>query len=69
MKRLKTAVIFIKNKYDLLSRKKYTTLAGTLVFFLIMSVVPFVFWLTLVFGRLGIVSDGLLKMDVFNSVN
>lgn len=68
VKKLKSTVIFLKKKYDLLSMKKYTTIAGTLVFFLIMSVVPFTFWLTLVFGKFQIGTEGLLKMNVFESV-
>lgn len=34
-----------------LSEYKFTTIAGTLVFFLIMSLVPFLFWLVLLFGK------------------
>ena len=34
-----------------LNKHRFTTLAGTLVFFLIMSLTPFLFWLTLLFGR------------------
>ena len=36
--------------WSVLSAHRFTTIAGTLVFFLIMSLVPFVFWLTLLFG-------------------
>ena len=45
----------------MLARHKFTTLAGTLVFFLIMSLTPFLFWLTLLFGNSDIdfVSLGL----------
>lgn len=41
----------LKGAYAVLAEHKYTTIAGTLVFFLIMSLVPFTFWLTLLFGR------------------
>lgn len=37
--------------YATLTKHRFTTLAGTLVFFLIMSLTPFLFWLTLLFGR------------------
>jgi len=48
----KRAIKFIREKYSLLTAKKFSTIAGTLVYFFIMSVVPFVFWLTFLFGRL-----------------
>jgi len=48
-----------------LSRNRYTTLAGTLVFFLILSIVPFLFWLTLLFGTAGIQTEGILELDLF----
>lgn len=41
----------VKRAYAVLADYKYTTIAGTLVFFLIMSLIPFAFWLTLLFGR------------------
>ncbi len=37
--------------YKTLSYHHYSTIAGTLVFFLVLSLVPFLFWLTLLFGR------------------
>ena len=36
--------------YRILVAHKYTTVAGTLAFFLVLSVVPFFFWLTLLLG-------------------
>lgn len=39
-----------KRAYQTLAYHRYSTVAGTLVFFLILSLVPFVFWLTLLFG-------------------
>lgn len=59
---------FVKEKYRLLAFRKYTTLAGTLVFFLIMSIVPLSFWLTLLVGRLPIDTDEILGLSVFDSV-
>ena len=40
----------MKKAYKTLTYHRYSTVAGTLVFFLILSLVPFVFWLTLLFG-------------------
>lgn len=59
---------FIKEKYSVLAFKRYTTLAGTLVFFLIMSIVPFSFWLTLFLGRLSVSMEEILRLPVFNAV-
>ncbi len=39
-----------KGAYRAFTAHRTTTIAGTLVFFLIMSLVPFLFWLTLLFG-------------------
>lgn len=68
MERLRCAYRYVKSKYDLLSQKKYTTIAGTLVFFLIMSIMPLAFWLTLIVGRLPINTERLLSLPVFASV-
>ena len=68
MKRLRSAYRYLKEKYDLLALRKYTTIAGTLVFFLLMSIVPFVFWLTLIVGRLPINVEDVLSLSVFGSV-
>ncbi len=58
----------MREKYRLLAKKKYTTVAGTLVFFFVMSIVPLSFWLTLIIGKLPIDTDKLLQLPVFESV-
>ncbi len=68
MKKLHVAYLFVKEKYSLLSLKKYTTIAGTLVFFLIMSIVPFSFWLSLIVGKLPVNAEDILSLPVFDSV-
>jgi len=68
MNKLTESFEFVKKKYDLLSVKKYTTIAGTLVFFLIMSLVPLTFWLTLLFGKLPVDVDEIFDLPVFGSV-
>ena len=68
MEKLRGLYRYLREKYDLLSVKKYTTLAGTLVFFLIMSIVPLSFWLTLLIGKLPIQTDQVLTLPVFDSV-
>ncbi len=68
MEKVKKAYSFVREKYRVLTRKKYTTIAGTLVFFFIMSIVPLTFWLTLLIGRLPISADKVLQLPVFSSV-
>lgn len=68
METLRRLFRFLKGKYDLLANKKYTTIAGTLVFFLIMSIVPLSFWLTLLLGKLPIDTERILALPVFDSV-
>ena len=43
---------YLLDSFALLSEKKYTTIAGTLVFFFLMSIVPMLFWTTLLLGKL-----------------
>ncbi len=66
--KIKIATFYLKGKYDLLAEKKYTTIAGTLVFFLIMSLMPFAFWLSLLFGKLQFGAGNFLRIGVFDSV-
>lgn len=68
MEKLQGIYRYLRDKYQLLSLKKYTTIAGTLVFFLIMSIVPLAFWITLLIGRLPIDTERILKLSVFSSV-
>lgn len=42
--------------YKYFSDKRYSTIAGTLVYFLIMSITPFMLWLTLLVGNIDIES-------------
>ena len=68
MEKLRAFYHYVKEKYDLLSLRKYTTVAGTLVFFLIMSIVPLSFWLSLIIGRLPVDTEDILSLPVFDSV-
>ena len=68
MNKLRLVYRFFYDKYQLLVSKKYTTIAGTLVFFLIMSIVPLSFWLTLIVGKLPVNTDEVLSLAVFDSV-
>jgi membrane protein len=68
MEMLRNSYRYIKDRYHLLSSKKYTTIAGTLVFFLIMSIMPLSFWLSLLLGKLPIDTERLLSLPFFDSV-
>ena len=68
MEKLRSIFRFLQEKYELLSLKKYTTIAGTLVFFLIMSIVPLAFWITLLIGKLPITTEDILALPIFASV-
>lgn len=56
---LKKAVNFIAATYKYYSDKRFTTVAGTLVYFFLMSLAPFLFWLSMFFGDvdLGILAQ------------
>lgn len=56
----------IRSAYSVLADHKFTTIAGTLVFFLILSLVPFLFWLTLLFGRTGLDTAEILELELFD---
>lgn len=46
--------------------KRFSTVAGTLVYFLLMSIAPFILWLTVVFGEVDL--DGILANEIFGRV-
>ncbi len=60
---LRRAVLRARHAYGVLAAHRYSTVAGTLAFFLITSVAPFLFWLTLLFGRAG--GGVLLQTELF----
>lgn len=55
----------MRSAYTALAAHKFTTIAGTLVFFLILSLVPFVFWLTLLFGTSALDAASLTGLGLF----
>lgn len=68
MKKIARFALYVKERYDFLARKRYSTLAGTFVYFLVMSVMPFAVWLTILFGRANLPIERVLEMPVFSSV-
>ncbi len=57
----------IINLYKYFSDKRFSTIAGTLVYFLLMSIAPFTLWLTLVCGNLDI--ERFLSHELFDAVS
>ncbi|HIY78035.1 MAG TPA: YihY/virulence factor BrkB family protein [Candidatus Borkfalkia excrementavium] len=57
-----------RSAYGYLAAKKYTTLAGTMAFFLVLSIVPFLFWLTLIFGKLNIDYEQFFELEIFTDI-
>ena len=53
--------------YKYFSDKRFSTIAGTLVYFLLMSIAPFILWLTLVCGNINI--EKFLSNDLFAAVS
>lgn len=53
-----------RNFYRDLASHRYTTIAGTLTFFLVLSFVPFLFWLTLLFGS-ALHAEDILDLELF----
>lgn len=47
--------------------KHFTTLAGTLVYFLLMSITPFLFWLALIVGRVDFTN--FLPQDFYGTIS
>lgn len=55
--------------YKYISDKKYSTIAGTLVYFLLMSIAPFLLWLSLVLGNVHLHVERYLSHELFKSVS
>ena len=57
----------IVSLYKYFSDKRFSTIAGTLVYFLLMSIAPFTLWLTVVCGNVDI--ERFLSNELFNAVS
>ncbi len=62
--KLKSAYGRVRRVYADLAAHKYTTVAGALAFFLFGSVMPFLFWLTLLFGRIT-AAEEIARLSIF----
>lgn len=58
----------IKEWYGLFVQKKYTTIAGALVFFLILSAVPFSFWVTMLFGKILVGAEEVFRPELYGKI-
>lgn len=54
-----------KRAFGVLTANKYSTIAGALAFFLIMSFVPFLFFLVLLFTEAGLSPESVLELELF----
>lgn len=63
---LKRTYRWIRRAFRALEERKYTTVAGTLSFFFILSVVPFAFWLVLLFGDSSLDAARLSEIEMFD---
>lgn len=57
---------YIVDTYKKYSDKRYSTIAGTLVYFLLMSITPFFLWLTLVLGNVDF--KQLFSLEIFDGI-
>lgn len=55
--------------YKYFSDKRFSTIAGTLVYFMLMSIAPFCLWLTLVCGNINVNVSRILSNELFESVS
>lgn len=53
--------------YRYFSEKHYSTISGTLVYFLLMSIAPFLLWLTLLLGSVN--TENLMSNEIFAAIN
>ena len=58
----------VRRVFLYLNSKRYTTLAGASAYFFFISLVPFLFWLTILFGKWNIDFERLLNFEIFAQV-
>lgn len=56
----------VRETIKIYTDKRFSTIAGTLVYFLLMSIAPFILWLTLVFGNINM--ERFLSFKFFESI-
>ncbi len=61
----KELVNSIHTVFSYLNFKRYTTLAGASAYFFFISLVPFLFWLTILFGKWNIDFERILNFEIF----
>jgi len=66
MEAIKRGIGRIKRAFSVLNERRWTTVSGTLVFFLIMSLVPFTFWLAVLFGSLHLDAGQIFDLELFD---
>ena len=66
MQKFRIIYLKFKNAYIKVSAKRYSTLAGTLVFFLLLSIIPFIYITTLLFNMFNVSFDWILQLDMLS---
>ena len=64
---MKRAIKKIMDTYKYYTDKRFSTIAGTLVYFLLMSIAPFIVWLTLLLGSIDV--EKYLSSALFESIS
>jgi membrane protein len=67
MEKFKILYQKIKNIYVKVSAKRYSTMAGTLVFFLLLSIIPFIFITTLLFNAFNVDFEWFFELEIFSN--
>lgn len=63
---VRSAVCRAAEVYRYYSDKRFTTVAGTLVYFFLMSLAPFLFWLSMFFGEVDL--EKLASFAIFDAI-
>lgn len=63
---MKSAVTKLRAELKIYTDKRFSTIAGTLVYFLLMSIAPFIVWLTLLLGSIDI--QRFISSSLFDSI-
>ncbi len=64
---MRKAVKKIRKIFRYYADRRFSTIAGTLVYFFLMSIAPFILWLTLLLGSVNI--EQILPDSLFNSIS
>lgn len=64
---MRKAITKVIKTFRYYTDRRFSTIAGTLVYFLLMSIAPFILWLTLLLGSVNI--EQILPRNLFDSIS